>query len=86
MLRVFQANFAAMLSYQPQPYAGTVAFLNAAGSPNRDQPDRGWAAWVAGPWQSMELPGDHFSLVRQPHVQALARQLRACLQQMETER
>ncbi len=86
MLRVFQANFAAMLSYQPQTYAGPVVFLNAAGSPNRDQPDRGWAAWVAGPWQSMELPGDHFSLVRQPHVQALARQLRACLQQMETER
>ena len=85
MLRVFQANFAAMLSYRPQPYAGTVVFLNAADSPNRDRPDRGWAAWIAGPWQSMELPGDHFSLVRQPHVQALARQLRACLPQMETE-
>ncbi len=86
MLRVFQANFAAMLSYQPQTYSGPVTFLNAASSPNRQQPDRGWAEWIAGPLQIVELPGDHFSLVRQPHVQTLARQLRTCLQQVEIER
>lgn len=38
--------------------------------------DLGWGALTAGSLTVQEIPGDHFTLVREPNVQVLAEQLK----------
>jgi len=43
-------------------------------------PDLGWGSLLALGWQSHEVPGDHHSMIAEPHVHALATQLAASLE------
>ena len=44
--------------------------------------DRGWGSLAAGVDVHF-VPGQHHSMVKEPHVQDLARTLEACLRQAE---
>jgi len=50
------------------------------GIPGRD-PLKGWGQLASGGVDLHVVPGDHFSMLREPHVSILAEQLRACIQQ-----
>jgi thioesterase domain-containing protein/acyl carrier protein len=82
LLRVFKTNVAAMCAYQPGRFSGPVTLFIAqeslAGA--EQHPPQGWEAW-AGDITTHVVPGDHFSIVREPHVQALAAQVRQALQE-----
>ncbi|HEV3457140.1 MAG TPA: amino acid adenylation domain-containing protein, partial [Thermoanaerobaculia bacterium] len=77
---VFRANFDAQLAYRPRRYAGPLTVLQAAaGQGPADLPAAaGWLS-LAPAIEVRDLPGDHFEIVREPHVVDLARELRRCL-------
>lgn len=70
----FARNFRALLSYEPQPYAGPVRFFRA----REGAPDAVVAAWQAhfrNDTQVVDLPGDHYTVMQQPQLRRLADEL-----------
>ena len=82
-LAMFMRNWAALLAYRPQPYPGRLDLLPAAeGSNGHDGAGDAGAAWsrlAAGGAAVHPVPGDHYSMLRPPHLAALAACLEACL-------
>ncbi|MBD2112495.1 MULTISPECIES: non-ribosomal peptide synthetase [Cyanophyceae] len=80
MLPIVYANSQATNDYVPQPYSHAIALFRAAEQSDASQPDEtlGWSELVKD-IQLHEVPGNHLSLLKQPHVQVLAEQLRRYL-------
>jgi amino acid adenylation domain-containing protein len=84
-LNVFTASLRAMQAYQPHPYAGRVMLFRAGDRPlDAAGETLGWEALAADGVSLRVIPGDHYTIVRQPHVATLANQLRACLDEAQT--
>jgi amino acid adenylation domain-containing protein len=93
------ARIEAMNRYAPRPYAGRISLFRTS-EPNlgielsevreiyeratRGDPTYGWSKLAAEPVDLRHVPGHHESMVREPHVRALAQELRRCLEQIET--
>jgi thioesterase domain-containing protein/acyl carrier protein len=45
----------------------------------KQQADWGWREYAAGPVEILMVPGDHHTMMSEPHVQVLAEKLRECL-------
>jgi thioesterase domain-containing protein/acyl carrier protein len=78
-IRVFAANYRALLAYRPQPYPGRLVLVNAADEP-ADDLDR-WRALAGGGLRRHVSPGNHYTMLRPPHVSTLAEILRPYLDQ-----
>jgi thioesterase domain-containing protein len=81
---VFRANVRAVESYVPaapeELPLRTVLFRATTQPPQAEgRPALGWDAWIAGPLEVVPLEGDHYSLVRDPAVRDLAREIAARL-------
>lgn len=60
--------------HRNRPYPGRTVVV-VADSPEKD--DRSaWADHLSGDWQLVEVAGDHLSMLREPHVEAVADVLR----------
>jgi pristinamycin I synthase-3/4 len=69
---VFRANFRALERYAGGSCDAPALLLRAAGSPA----EAGWASLLTRPAEVLDLPGDHYSLLRPPLVEELAAALR----------
>ena len=67
----------AILAYRPRPYSGPVTVFKADRSEGPD--DMGWKKLVSGPLDVCVLPGDHYSLITDPEVVRLVRELSASI-------
>jgi len=78
---VFRANVDAMMSYEPQSYPGRITFFRAStslgGSPYDPAPD--WRLLAGGGVEVHMVPGNHYSMLREPSVLVLADWLKVCL-------
>jgi amino acid adenylation domain-containing protein len=81
LLKVFRASSVAWSTYVPQPYAGRVTLFRAAVQRGIGIYDwfLGWENIAPGRVEVHEVPGDHLSIFREPHVRVLARRLADCL-------
>jgi amino acid adenylation domain-containing protein/non-ribosomal peptide synthase protein (TIGR01720 family) len=81
LLRLDDANWRAVLSYQFRPYPGKVALIRSSRTAVRRKNDwhLRWSEYAAGGFEWYVVPGDHRSMLREPHVRALAERVRACL-------
>jgi amino acid adenylation domain-containing protein len=81
LYELFGANARALLGYVPGPYAGRVVLFQAGEEPPevRRRAGLAWRA-VAADLETHILPGSHYTLVREPHVRALAERLRSLLE------
>jgi amino acid adenylation domain-containing protein len=73
-------------SYQPQPYQGQITLFRAGGEGLGDGSqnlERGWGEVAAAGVEVHLVPGTHSEIMREPHVQVLAEQLRVCLDQAQ---
>jgi thioesterase domain-containing protein len=70
--RTFRANVLARANYRPGPYAGRALVIRAADANSAADPTLGWSALVAGEVATHALPGDHYSVMREPAVRELA--------------
>jgi amino acid adenylation domain-containing protein len=82
--QVFYANARARRNYVPEAYRGRLTLFNAQGSRARDA-SNGWHGLATEGIDIQELPGDHFSIVREPHVGLLGKLLNACLAKVEAD-
>jgi len=97
-LEMFRTNARAKRKYLPQVYQGTVTlfrpFLQGALPPSDGSElsrrverlirDKGWGELAAGGVRVVEVPGNHQSMVGEPHVETLAMRIRECLDEAET--
>ncbi|MCB0210932.1 MAG: methyltransferase, partial [Anaerolineae bacterium] len=74
----------AMARYEPQSYPGQVTLFRVQSSLGADDPSRtlGWQT-LAEEVAVHDLPGHHLNLMKKPQVQALAAQLKLCLDQIK---
>ncbi|MBD1869937.1 amino acid adenylation domain-containing protein [Cyanobacteria bacterium FACHB-471] len=80
LLPIVYANSQAAYRYVPKPYPNRITLFRAVEQPDaiRDEPSLGWNA-LTSDIQLHQVPGNHLSLLKQPHVQTLAQQLGQCL-------
>jgi thioesterase domain-containing protein len=79
-LKLWQAHLQALVSHVEQPYDGPVTLLRTRGQPLfcSLEPDFCWRA-LASRLAIKLVPGSHEEIFIEPHVQTLARELRAIL-------
>ncbi|HKV37021.1 MAG TPA: amino acid adenylation domain-containing protein, partial [Pyrinomonadaceae bacterium] len=79
LFRVFKTNREALRAYVPGVYAGRVTYFRAVGNDasNPEDMPNGWHELALGGVDVYQLPGDHYSILKQPHVDALAQ----CIEQ-----
>ncbi|HZV06903.1 MAG TPA: amino acid adenylation domain-containing protein [Gemmataceae bacterium] len=82
--RLFHAHIKLGSEYALRPYPGRLTLFRPAESPVPVPvaPDRNWGKLAAGVDVHF-VPGQHHTMVKEPHVQVLAQQLRECLRQAE---
>ncbi|HEX2252229.1 MAG TPA: thioesterase domain-containing protein, partial [Thermoanaerobaculia bacterium] len=76
--RIYDANLHALLRYRPEPYPGRLTFVRPAGRPAAELAAARWAGLAAGV-DIVAVPGNHYTILREPQVGDLARRLAACL-------
>jgi amino acid adenylation domain-containing protein len=80
-LRIIQQlNFLASSNYTPRVYRGRVSLFSATGDLNAvNDLQEGWRSLALLGVDVHEIPGNHINLIKEPHVGALAKKLRSCL-------
>jgi thioesterase domain-containing protein len=78
---LFEHNLHALLNYVVKPYPGRVTLFRARdGSPRiHSDPFGGWGDIAAGGVEIVEVPGNHNSMLEQPHVVALGEAISHCI-------
>ncbi|GEN10426.1 amino acid adenylation domain-containing protein [Myxococcus fulvus] len=84
LMKVFTANARALHQHSLRSWPGALTVVLGTDSTDAEvtpQLARGWAALATQATECIELPGDHYSLLRPPHAEALARVLTSLLEQ-----
>ena len=80
MKRAMQREFDLLEAYRPRPWAGRITFLRAQTQPLlllHDEDALGWTALAGGGIDVITIPGNHLTIMREPHVGQLAAELSA---------
>ncbi|HEX7807497.1 MAG TPA: alpha/beta fold hydrolase, partial [Thermoanaerobaculia bacterium] len=74
---VQQANYLALRNYRPSIYPGDVVFFYAEGEPEgfTREKQHGWSILAGSGVHSEQVPGDHLTMLDEPHVKGLADKL-----------
>ncbi|MCC6487429.1 MAG: amino acid adenylation domain-containing protein, partial [Candidatus Hydrogenedentes bacterium] len=81
-VRIALANMRAFKRYTPKPYSGRITLFLAERRANARpaaDPTRGWSKLSTGDVDVHTLPGDHFSILRNPNAAQFAQVLRQCI-------
>ncbi|MCY1047041.1 amino acid adenylation domain-containing protein [Corallococcus sp. bb12-1] len=79
LFQVFANNLRALKHYEAQPLAGRIVVLRASERHATEQNDRGWSALALDGLLLLDVPGNHYSVLRAPNVQTLAERLKRLL-------
>jgi amino acid adenylation domain-containing protein len=71
----FARNCRALLAHRPARYGGRVRLLRARDGGATAATTRRWLALCDGDASAVDVPGDHYSVMRAPHVATLAQGL-----------
>jgi thioesterase domain-containing protein len=82
-LQVAKANDQAY--YVPKGVYPNRITLFRASEEFRDDPAMGWDKFSSESVDTHDVPGDHVTMVTEPHVQVLAKKLRACLDKAQAD-
>ncbi|MBD1808186.1 amino acid adenylation domain-containing protein [Microcoleus sp. FACHB-SPT15] len=87
ILRVYQANTQANLNYVPQIYPNPITLLRTSGESSTAHKDStlGWSQLAKGKVEVHQVPGNHLTMLKKPHVQVLAEQLKICINKAQAE-
>ena len=86
LFQVFRMNVHAMMRYQPQSYPGRITFFRAGNqiSDASYDPIEDWRALATGGVEVHMVPGDHYTMLREPSVVVTAEWLKVCLNNTRT--
>ncbi len=77
LVAVLRNNLNALRGYLPGGFPGRVTLYRAAEATEfHPDPTFGWRTLAAQGVEVHEVPGDHYSMVREPHVRVLAERIR----------
>jgi amino acid adenylation domain-containing protein len=81
LLNVLESNLQATKNYSPQVYQGnaTLFWCEYQSLYIEKYPDLGWGNIVSGGVDTVFIPGEHLSLLAEPHVQVFAENLKLVL-------
>ncbi|MEH2211066.1 amino acid adenylation domain-containing protein [Nostoc sp.] len=92
LLQVYKSNLQAAIDYMPQDVYPNRIFVFQAiekyvenSEEFSDEPMMGWDKFSFQLVESYEVPGNHATMFAEPHVSVLAKQLRACLDRVQTD-
>ena len=76
VFQVYSAHVQAILDYTPRAYSGQTVLFRASDGFGNDMDDQtlGWQRYAAS-LEVQEVPGDHYTMLTQPHVKVLADKL-----------
>jgi thioesterase domain-containing protein len=79
LLAVWKANTRAYESYVPHPFPGRITLFHPASEVGESEsdPTLGWGALTPRSVEIEEIPGDHITMLAEPHAAHLAARLRA---------
>ncbi|MBD0371761.1 MAG: amino acid adenylation domain-containing protein [Pyrinomonadaceae bacterium] len=82
--RVSEALFEALSDYEARAYNGRVTLFRTRAQPifRALGKDKGWKELAAGGVDVRLVPGNHLNMYDEPHVQVLAREVKACLEEL----
>jgi amino acid adenylation domain-containing protein len=85
LLQVYKSQYRAARDYMPQPYPGRITFFQASEQAvvALNNPTKDWGELAAFGVETYRVPGNHQNMLSNPHVQVLARQIRACLERVQ---
>jgi len=83
--QAFGRRLRALQAHTPLGYGGPVALFTAAGRRGGAVATAAWLALAGGAVAVEKVPGDHYSLLRPPHVATLAARLRTAFRRAQTE-
>ncbi|HEX5884179.1 MAG TPA: thioesterase domain-containing protein, partial [Pyrinomonadaceae bacterium] len=76
----FKLHANTMRRYRPAEFEGRITLFSAEQEHAKHLgPLKGWDKFATGGVDIHIIPGDHFSMVKEPHVQVLAERLRSCI-------
>ena len=68
-----ELNYVAAKKYLPHVYPGNITFFCATEEVSLDENVFGWQRLAAGGVEIVRVPGDHQTMIKEPHVQDLAK-------------
>ncbi len=79
--RVYEANSKAEQYYKPKIYPGKITLLWSSETTTRSYLDRRlhWSELAGGGLEVHAIPGDHMSMIEEPHVNVLAARLQSVI-------
>ncbi|RCJ26208.1 non-ribosomal peptide synthetase [Nostoc minutum NIES-26] len=94
MVQALKANSLSLINYVPQQiYPGRITLLRASETPPERLASKfseisqdstwGWSEYSSKPVDIHFVPGNHITMMAEPHVQVLAEQLKVCFQQAQ---
>jgi amino acid adenylation domain-containing protein len=86
VLQVCKSNYRAMQCYVPQPYKGRVTLFQAQEGLVflRQNLMSAWEELASEGLEIYQVSGNHYTMLKDPHVQVLAKQLQACLERVQS--
>ncbi|BAY48354.1 amino acid adenylation domain-containing protein [Scytonema sp. HK-05] len=86
MLRVFHANSQATVNYVPQVYPHRITLFRTSVQSSIAEANltMGWGEIALKGVEIHNIPGNHLTMLRKPHIQVLAEQLKACIEKTQT--
>ena len=81
LLNVLESNLHAIENYSPQFYQGraTLFWCEYQSLYIEKYPDLGWGTLIGGDVDTVFIPGEHLSLLEEPHVRVFAQKLKSVL-------
>ncbi|BBD68915.1 condensation domain-containing protein [Nostoc commune NIES-4072] len=84
--RDLETNSQAVLKYVPQVYPKRINLFRTKVQLNvaEGEPSMGWDQLAVRGTEIHHIPGNHLTMLRKPHIQVLAAQLRGCIEKTQT--
>ena len=84
-VELLRNDLRATQNYGLRPYPGRITFFKASETLDGTSadPTMGWSEWAGRGVELHVVPGNHANLMYEPHVEVLAKELTACLDQAQ---
>jgi thioesterase domain-containing protein len=80
LLEVFTRNALAVENYRLRPTTQRIILFPAAGREDPGKQAEKWEAWTTGGVELRAVPGDHYTILKPPHVATIASDLKYYLE------